>query len=355
MKKIMISIEYLIILLSLTVYMITIFNPYLGINYLDSFIYFIILTILVYTFGLFINEDKHYKINIRIYFILYFVMLMSLTMFIRRPNISLNQINISEYFNSLNLIPFKTIGSYINNCLTDKISFYNIFGNLIALMPLSFLLMLKDEKNINILKQITKLSLMVLIIEVIQFVFNCGIFDIDDFILNLSGSLLFYIIIAKTKLIYKIRKFFYTDFKLSNKIKLPLLIIFILIETVIQTDMIYHIIEVLNYHDEIKYFYVTTNKDECHEKKFKIDDYNLYLECVDVGYRNDETIMNISSALKYHHISRNDLLDKLILIEENEKGKFYISEDDVMHAIVCRNNDIYLGNHAFNFEDIECK
>lgn len=242
MKKTIKIIEYTTIIFAILIYLLTIFNSYLSINYLDSLVFFLLLTSFIYICGIFINEEKTYKMNINIYFILYLIMLLSLTMFIRRPSIS---INIHAYFSSLNLIPFKTINSYIRNCLSDSIAFYNIFGNLIVLMPLSFLIMLKDDKNINIKNQTIKLTIMVIIIELLQFIFNCGIFDIDDFILNIGGSLLFYIIISRTKLIYKIRKIFYQDYKLNDKYKYILVNIFGLIELVILASMTLNIIKTL--------------------------------------------------------------------------------------------------------------
>lgn len=242
MKKIKL-IQYLIMIICIITYIISIFDPTSSLDYFDSFITFITLTIFIYICGLVINEEEHYKHNITLYYILYFIMLFSLTMFIRRYGFTLiNKESLNDYFHSINLIPFKTINSFISDGITNRIPFYNIFGNLTALMPLSFLLMLKDDKNINFLKQIKKLSLTVLIIEVFQLIFNCGIFDIDDFILNISGALILYFILVKTKLINKIKKLFYTDFKLPNIVKYILLCIFIIIEVYLISNMLHNLI-----------------------------------------------------------------------------------------------------------------
>lgn len=225
------TIKNIIITTSIIIYFIFIFHPILDIGYLDSFILFVTHAIFIYICGLIINKKNNYIKNINIYYILYFIMLFSLTMFIKRPEITLiNKNTFIDYFNSINLIPFKTIIIFLKDGITNHVAFYNIFGNLIALMPFSFLLMLKDDRNINLLTQIKKLSLMVLLIELLQFIFNCGIFDIDDFILNISGSLILYLLLIKTKLIYKLKKLFYTDFNLPNKIKYILFSIIISIE-----------------------------------------------------------------------------------------------------------------------------
>ena len=96
--------------------------------------------------------------------------------------------------------------------------------------------------KIDLINQLKKLSLTVLIIEVLQFVFNCGVFDIDDFILNIGGSLLLYFLLTKTKLINIIKRLFYTDFKLPNKVKYILLGIITIIEVLIIGSMIYNLI-----------------------------------------------------------------------------------------------------------------
>lgn len=237
------KIQYLIIAISVVLYFITIFHPLYELDYFDSFIIFIMHTLFIYICGILINQEDNYNENIKIYYILYFIMVFSLTMFIRRYGFTLiNKGSINDYLSSLNIIPFKTISTYINDGVTNRIAFYNIFGNLVALMPLSFLLMLKDDKNINLINQLKKLSLTVLIIEVLQFVFNCGVFDIDDFILNIGGSLLLYFLLTKTKLINIIKRLFYTDFKLPNKVKYILLGIITIIEVLIIGSMIYNLI-----------------------------------------------------------------------------------------------------------------
>lgn len=243
MVKKMDILMYSIIILCLTTFFITIFNPLLYIDYLNTFIIFITLTIFIYICGLVMNKENNYKRNITIYFILYFIMLFSLTMIMRNYRFQIISIeNIHDYFCSINLVPFKTINGFINDGLVNRISFYNIFGNLVALMPLSFLLMIKSDKNINIKQQLLKISLTVLVIEVLQFIIDCGVFDIDDFILNIGGSILLYLLLSKTKLIYKIKKLFYTDFKLSNQIKYILLTIATIVEIIIIMLLIHDLV-----------------------------------------------------------------------------------------------------------------
>jgi glycopeptide antibiotics resistance protein len=88
-----------------------------------------------------------------------------------------------------NLIPFKTILYYLQGHNGFLIACINILGNIIALMPLGFLVpFLFQNMNWNkiiLLSLITGLS-----IELTQLVLHIGIFDIDDVILNGMGIMI---------------------------------------------------------------------------------------------------------------------------------------------------------------------
>jgi len=115
-----------------------------------------------------------------IIFIYYIILLFNMVVFARYNSI-----------NSYNLIPFKTIIDIINN---DNIysTIINIFGNLIIFMPLEYFII----KLFKINKFWMNLSLsfiIILVIEIAQFIFKIGVFDIDDLILCTLGMMLFYI------------------------------------------------------------------------------------------------------------------------------------------------------------------
>ncbi|MBQ1550670.1 MAG: VanZ family protein, partial [Bacilli bacterium] len=95
----------------------------------------------------------------------------------------------------------------------------NVLGNAIALIPLSFLLMIKDKKYNNVLKQSIIILPVILIIEVLQASTHTGAFDVDDIILNYVGTLIFTFLITRFDIIDKIRELFYTDFKIKTKTK----------------------------------------------------------------------------------------------------------------------------------------
>lgn len=65
------------------------------------------------------------------------------------------------------------------------------------IIPFSFLLMIKDEKYNNILRQTLITLPTILIIEFLQAFTHTGTFDIDDILLNYIGTLLFTFIITR--------------------------------------------------------------------------------------------------------------------------------------------------------------
>ena len=110
-----------------------------------------------------------------------------------------------HFENFSNLIPFKTIISYIqrliDNTINSRIVFTNILGNLIAFAPTGFFVPILFSDKIKNLKVFTMLiAISVLIVEVIQFVTLTGQLDIDDIILNTLGAVIVYLLM-KTKIV----------------------------------------------------------------------------------------------------------------------------------------------------------
>lgn len=94
-----------------------------------------------------------------------------------------------------NLTPFKTIWMYISEF--DHFNFFtwfsNLFGNILAFMPLGFLVPLLFRKTSS-MKTIVFLSFFLsFLVESLQFYFRVGGFDVDDMLLNTLGGLCGYI------------------------------------------------------------------------------------------------------------------------------------------------------------------
>ena len=209
-KKKKITCKYIFLIMNLMSYLYMIL--FHNVTFIYSIVYLSLLSIYVFISGISINDKKEYKRNINIYIMIYILCLISILFLVGRPPIRIsNSWYISE------LIPFKTIISQLKYGSINEIV-RNIIGNLCLFIPLSFLLILKDNKYKNILKQTLIVFPSILMTELLQMITSVGVFDIDDIILNYLGVLLF-IIIMNIVNIDKIRKLFNSDFHLKSKTK----------------------------------------------------------------------------------------------------------------------------------------
>lgn len=100
-----------------------------------------------------------------------------------------------EYrFSTINLIPFRTITTYLINFHQYGFStwFNNLFGNVLIFMPFGFLIPLIFHK-INSYRRIFLCSVLASMgIEGLQFFLRVGSLDVDDIILNSVGGMLGY-------------------------------------------------------------------------------------------------------------------------------------------------------------------
>ena len=213
-------------IISITIYIISIvlICLYLYIDFFNviknpiiKLILLLIICILTYFGGLFlIKYNKKYKytinkINILIWFILYVIFLLRITLFdsfFNRRNILFignNKIIFRDYMNYvINLIPFRVIVSFIIDFINKAVSFdkfiYNLLGNFIAFTPFAFFLPKIFKKVNNTKIFIITMFIIVSIIELTQFITLTGTFDIDDYILNISGAYLMFKLLNKDKI-----------------------------------------------------------------------------------------------------------------------------------------------------------
>ena len=203
--------------------------------------------------------DKHkklpFKINLAICFLLYLLLLSTLTLFddyFRRGNLSIapwNKELLKNYLNTrFNIIPFKTIYMYISKYLSGyfstKIFMYNIVGNIVALMPFAFFLPLIFRRQ-NKFKTFTiTVIVVVMLIEGIQFLTLSGSCDIDDLILNVGGSCLLFGILSIKSIKNFIRNIFLLEDNEINYIHLVLNIILISIIFVVLGILINNFINI---------------------------------------------------------------------------------------------------------------
>lgn len=215
-KKITI-IKKLVLILNIFIYMYLVFigrNQYMyDMSYSRCILFMLLLSLFIYVCGISEDTDKSFKTNINIYLILFFILLFSVTFIIGRDRFCLYSWSYGGQ-----MIPFRTIKSQIKYGSSLSI-LKNLIGNSIMLIPLSFLLMIKNKKYNNILRQTPITLPLIIFIEILQTHTHTGTFDIDDIILNYLGTIIFTFIITRFNLIEKIKKLFYTDYKFNEKLK----------------------------------------------------------------------------------------------------------------------------------------
>ncbi len=143
------------------------------------------------------NKNK-FKIISGIIFFIYFLILLKLIYF-KLPWQTVVMIITGEhshYSHSLNLIPLKTITSYLKLIPSiPQIALKNLLGNVIIFLPFGFLLPILWSK-INSSQKIVIISIIFsFVLEISQLILHLGSFDIDDIFLNTLGALLGYLVI----------------------------------------------------------------------------------------------------------------------------------------------------------------
>lgn len=207
------AIMYLCSISLLIFYFVIEFNKTITFSPIGRVIVLALSCILTYIGGIIVSKnisekykEKPLKINIIVWFILYFILLSTLTLFddyFYRGNFAIfgwNKDMLNNYMqNSFNIIPFTTIIPYIINFIKGDVApyifVYNIIGNFIALMPFAFFLPLLFEKQKRFKTFLCTMIGIVLGIEILQFITFSGSCDIDDVILNTLGACLMFVIL----------------------------------------------------------------------------------------------------------------------------------------------------------------
>lgn len=149
---------------------------------------------------------KILKINLILYFIIYTITICTLTLFdeiFGRQGfviIKWDKKLIDLYMKySFNIVPLKTIKLFVIGYMKGIVSFrnfsVNIIGNLCAFMPYGLFLPLIFKSMNKYYKFLLTMIIIVILIELLQFVTMSGSCDIDDLILNVVGASIIYFII----------------------------------------------------------------------------------------------------------------------------------------------------------------
>lgn len=178
-----------------------------------------IVCILIYLSGYILVNKLNYtkkilKVNLIIYFLIYTVTIFSLTLFDEIYGrqgliiIEWDKTLLNNYLtHSFNLKPFHTINlftqGYMNGIVSLKNFSINVIGNLTAFMPYGLFLPLIFKNMRKYYKFLITMILIVVVIELLQFVTMSGSCDIDDLILNVLGASIIYFV-SNIKIINKL-------------------------------------------------------------------------------------------------------------------------------------------------------
>ncbi len=106
--------------------------------------------------------------------------------------------------NHFNLIPFKSIIEFILDPADARAFWVNIVGNIVSFLPMGFFLPLVISRLNKIVRTTAVVLFISTIIEINQYIFKVGVFDVDDIILNTLGGLIGF-------LIYRVIREYYND------------------------------------------------------------------------------------------------------------------------------------------------
>lgn len=355
MNKKLIIFNYILLVISILVYGEYLINfATYSFAYVLFILFFILLALHTFITGIIVNNNKGYKNNIRIYYFLYIILLISLTIFVKRPEFALFDSNfLSIYVDNINIIPFRSIISLIGDNIGLGTKLYNIIGNLVCLMPLVFLLIITDKKYDKVKNQLKILLITVVGIEVLQFFLSAGRLDIDEIILNIGGALLFFLIFKKLKLTDEVRNVFNSDLTIANKLKYTILVLVSL--AIVVMDVLF----IIDLNSDIvtdKERFVVLSRDDCaNDYAIEMADYKVYIDCLDVRFVNDkEVLIPLDEAFLKHEIKKSDLKEYFGIIEYLENVTIYRSDNLTM--FVCDSDDnknIYVGNANRSYNN-EC-
>ena len=289
------------------------------------------------------NNIKPMKINLWIFFGLYLLLLVTLTLFDSiwgRNGINLVNANINykQYFeNTVNLVPFKTIMMYIkqfDSMYATRTVLLNLLGNIIALMPMAFFLPLLFKKQNKFRNFLLTTTGIILLIEVLQLITSSGRFDVDDLILNLSGALILYGIIKIKAVNNLIRNIFLLE---KNRIsKKDYIKIFILIFIIVLSIVILVLYRNKLYNKNID------NYDKIYNPQIKIiDETETCADALDKFYEDD--LKNY-----YFPCMKSDNVFAIINDEEKYLIKDILNTNDFKYKI-----DIYRIKSLFDYYKIK--
>ena len=95
-----------------------------------------------------------------------------------------------------NLYPFKTIMAFLLNAnkYNFEVIFINLIANIITFIPLGFFISVLFRRSCRVINVALYSMLIIICIEIGQYILNVGVLDIDDVVLNTIGCVLGFMI-----------------------------------------------------------------------------------------------------------------------------------------------------------------
>lgn len=244
----------------------------------------------------YLGNNKPMKINLYIFFMLYLILLITLTLF--DSSWGRNGFAIKDFKvyikQSVNLVPFKTIINYIkefNSMYSTRQIMFNLMGNICAFMPMALFLPLLFKKQSKFKNFIITMIIIILGIESLQLITTSGRFDIDDLILNLFGAAIMYLLLNIKSVNDLINNVFLLEHnKISKKsyikiISFILIIIIICVSIIVYRNKLYN--QNLDDYNSINNPNITFEHDNnCGDNNSFYEDeiYKYYFKCYDNSY-----------------------------------------------------------------------
>ena len=244
----------------------------------------------------YLGNNKPMKINLYIFFMLYLMLLITLTLF--DSSWGRNGFAIKDFKvyikQSVNLVPFKTIINYIkefNSMYSTRQIMFNLLGNICAFMPMALFLPLLFKKQSKFKNFIITMIIIILGIESLQLITTSGRFDIDDLILNLFGAVIMYLLLNIKSVNDLINNVFLLEHnKISKKsyikiISFILIIIIICVSIIVYRNKLYN--QNVDDYNSINNPNITFEHDNnCGDNNSFYEDeiYKYYFKCYDNSY-----------------------------------------------------------------------
>ena len=244
------------------------------------------------------NKDnkKNYKYYLLFYIILYVYL-------------SFNR-SFKYNYQYYNLIPFRTILSINNNHFILKTLIYNF----VIFIPFGFIIYKLKDENKYFKNYLITITFLAILIRGIGYLFHYMVFDIDDIILNITGSLITYYIIKKNKFNIKI--------KIKEKTKtIWIIIMYIIIILISIYKMLGGSVSFYNiYHRDFSHITCIKSSEKLITSK---GNYHYYSTC---DYKNSYVIAG------YYQYSISDYINSFYF-KESDMDKLKVYQKAILHDI----------------------